>query len=130
MSTVTTSGRSITGADLTGDAYLVAFFSSSCRGCRLSLPRFVRYAGAFAGAPERVVAVIVGDAERGADIAAEVAEVASVVTEPATGALTTAYEISLFPTYVLVDGDGVVVATGQSVEELPHSRQARQARTR
>lgn len=122
----TTSGRTLAGIDLAGADYLVAFFSASCQGCRLSLPRFVRYANAFSGAPDRVVAVVVGDARQGADIAAELAEVASVVVEPSGGGgLADAYRITLFPSYVLVDGAGVVTATGQSVEELPRHRQPR-----
>lgn len=101
-----------------GGVQLVAFASAGCQGCRTHLPALVAYARLLGGR-ERVVVVIVGDRAEGADIEAAVAGVARVVGGGRADALATAYGISVFPTHVLVGGDGLVEASAVSVDELP-----------
>jgi hypothetical protein len=104
---------------LAGQRYLLAFFSSSCQGCRTALPAMMSYAAQLFGSSERLIAVIVGDPGRGADIALTLQGSATVVHEPEGGPIATGYEINLFPSYVLVSEQGTVMATGQSVRDLP-----------
>lgn len=112
------SGPEADAAAPVGGVQLVAFASAGCQGCRTHLPGLVAYARLLGGR-ERVVVVIVGDRAEGADIEAAVAGVARVVGGGRADALATAYGISVFPTHVLVGGDGLVEASGVSVDELP-----------
>jgi hypothetical protein len=67
----------------------------------------------------RLITVIVGDPQRGVDLEQALAPVATVVSEPDGGPISTAYQIHLFPSYVLISDTGRVLATGQSVRDLP-----------
>ena len=102
-----------------GQGYLLAFFSSTCLACRTALPALTSYAGELFGDPRRLIAVIVGDRRRGADIASTLQGCATLVHEPEGGPISSAYRIALFPSFVLVSEEGIVLATGQSVRELP-----------
>jgi hypothetical protein len=114
----TSTGVVLHTAELAGHSYLLAFVSSTCLGCRDALPGMVGYAGQL---PEefRLITVIVGDSRRGCDIEQALAPVSTIVFEPDGGPISTAYEIRLFPSYVLVSDTGTVLATGQSVRDLP-----------
>jgi hypothetical protein len=114
----TSTGALLNTAGLTGRSYLLAFVSSSCEGCRLALPGMIDYAGQLPG-ELRLITVIVGDPRRGTDIEQILAPVATIVSEPDGGPITTAYQIQLFPSYVLISDTGTVLATGQSVRDLP-----------
>lgn len=114
----TSAGTVLDTAELAGHTFLLAFVSSTCEGCRNALPGMIGYAGQLPG-EFRLITVIVGDSQRGADIERALASVATVVSEPNGGPISTAYRIHLFPSYVLVDDTGTVVATGQSVRDLP-----------
>jgi hypothetical protein len=114
----TSTGAMLDTAELAGRSYLLAFVSSTCMGCRDALPGMVGYAGQL---PEefRLITVIVGDLRRGRDIEQALAPVATIVSEPDGGPIGTAYQIRLFPSYVLISDAGTVLATGQSVRDLP-----------
>jgi len=114
----TTTGALLDAAELTGRSYLLAFVSSTCGGCRNALPGMIDYASQL---PRecRLITVIVGDARRGADLEHALAPVATMVSEPDGGPISAAYQIHLFPSYVLISDTGKVLATGQSVRELP-----------
>jgi hypothetical protein len=114
----TSTGALLDTAELAGRNYLLAFVSSTCMGCRDALPGMVGYATQLPG-DFRLVTVIVGDPLRGRDIEQTLAPVATIVSEPDGGPLSTAYRIRLFPSYILISETGTVVATGQSVRDLP-----------
>lgn len=106
-------------AELAGRNYLLAFLSSSCAGCLASLPAMLGYASQLAD-PQRLITVIVGDFNgRAAEIEQRLSAVATIVSEPEGGPIATAYHIHLFPSYVLISETGTVLATGQSVLDLP-----------
>jgi|GEM_PF-2590453 len=105
-------------AGLAGHGYLVAFLSSSCQGCRVSLPILLGYAERLAD-PDRLIVVIMGERWRGEDLEQRLAGLATVVPESDGGPIVAAYGITAFPSYVLVSGTGTVVATGHSVPDLP-----------
>ncbi|HST49921.1 TlpA family protein disulfide reductase [Jatrophihabitans sp.] len=117
----TSTGQPLDSAELAGRPYLVAFLSSSCPGCRTSLPSLAGYVGLHPG-PLRLIVVIVGDPRRGADIERLLAPIATVVFEPVGGPIAAAYRITGFPSYVLVSADSAVLATGGSVLDLPQSQ--------
>ena len=114
----TTTGAVLQTSELLGQTYLLAFVSSSCEGCRIALPGMIGYASQLPG-EHRLITVIVGDPRRGADIEQMLAPVATIVSEPDGGPITLAYQIQLFPSYVLISETGTVLATGQSVRDLP-----------
>ena len=114
----TSTGALLDTAQLTDRYYLLAFVSSSCEGCRAALPTLIGYAGQLPG-PLRLITVIVGDPHRGTDIEHALSAVATIVYEAAGGPIATAYRIQLFPSYVLISDAGTVLATGQSVRDLP-----------
>lgn len=114
----TSTGALLDTEGLTDRYYLLAFVSSSCEGCRAALPAMIGYAGLLPG-PLRLITVIVGDPRRGADIEQTLAAVATIVYEAPGGPIATAYRIQLFPSYVLISDAGTVLATGQSVRDLP-----------
>ncbi len=118
---VTASGLTVTGADL-GSRYLVGFLSSTCAGCRMNLPMFVQVARQFR-ASGGVLAVVVGDERDGADLIEGLRDVATVLSEPDPTGVATRYQVSAYPTYVLVE-DGVVAAAGPSLLELMGRRLA------
>lgn len=101
-----------------GGVQLVAFASATCHACRTGLPPLVAYARLLGGR-DHVVVVIVGDSAAGADIEAAVAGVARVVGGERADAVAVAYGVTAFPTYVLVDGGGLVEAATLSIGELP-----------
>ncbi|HST49801.1 TlpA family protein disulfide reductase [Jatrophihabitans sp.] len=112
--------RTSTGALLepAGGPHLVAFLSSSCPGCRATLPPLAGYLGR-QPSPLRLIVVIVGDPRQGADIEQLLAPTATVVFEPDGGPIAAAYRITAFPCYVLVSATSTVLATSRSVLDLP-----------
>ncbi|MEO6500690.1 MAG: hypothetical protein ABIQ09_02120 [Jatrophihabitantaceae bacterium] len=114
----TNTGALLDTADLAGSNYLLAFLSSSCPGCLAALPTLVGYAGQL-GNSQQLVTVIVGDSQRTAELEQRLAQIATVICEPAAGPIAAAYRIGLFPTYLLISEAGTVLATGQSALDLP-----------
>jgi thiol-disulfide isomerase/thioredoxin len=114
----TSTGLLLDSTELAGRPHLVAFLSSRCPGCRATLPPLAHYLSLLPS-PLRLIVVIVGDPRRGADLEQSLAPIATVVFEPDGGPITAAYRITGFPSYVLVSASSTVLATSQSVPELP-----------
>jgi thiol-disulfide isomerase/thioredoxin len=112
-------GAELTDADLTGEPTLIGFFSPGCRACAEQTPHFLRRAASWPGGPGRVVAVIAGDGEEGARYAATFAEVARLVVDGQSGPVATAYGVSAFPAFGVLDPDGTVVAESVGMDHLP-----------
>ncbi|GAA3082702.1 TlpA family protein disulfide reductase [Streptosporangium carneum] len=100
------------------------FFSTGCPSCREEVPRFVEYAAAMPGGPERKLAVVSGTAEQGADIIDAVRRVARVVVEPQDGPVAGAFGVQGSPTFVLLDQDGTVRTSAPSIRGLASSQVA------
>lgn len=118
----TIDGIRVTRDQLT-DTTLVAVMSTTCTACTERLPAFVARAAAHPGGRQQVLAVIVdGGAEDGgaAPFLDHLPAVAMVVREPTGGALATAFGISGYPAFALVDAGGVVRASGIHPARLPH----------
>lgn len=112
-------GGELTEADLAGEPTLVGFFSPGCRACAEQTPHFLRRAAAWPGGPDRVLAVIADDSEEGAEYAEKFAGVARLVVDGAPGPVATAYGVTAFPAFGVLDPEGTVVAESVEVEHLP-----------
>ncbi|WP_329575379.1 hypothetical protein OG500_01090 [Kitasatospora sp. NBC_01250] len=99
------------------DGTLVAFFSPTCKPCRDKLPGFV---ARFADRPQerdRVLAVVVGEAEACAPMLASLAAAVPAVQEDQDGPVSTAFAVRAFPTCARVGrtADGRLVVTEADV---------------
>jgi thiol-disulfide isomerase/thioredoxin len=88
-----------------GEDSLVAFFAPHCKPCAVAVPEFIRHAEASPGHRGERLAVVVGEPEESAAMAAELRQVARVVVEQPLGALSTAFRTSATPTVLRVGTD-------------------------
>jgi hypothetical protein len=103
-------GHPVTLAGL-GDRPMVGFFSMACSACVERLPAFLAFAAARPGGRDRLLAVVVGQADAAASLVRQLEPVATVVVEPERGPIQQAFEVTGFPAFVLVR-DGVAQASG------------------
>ncbi|MFE5332024.1 TlpA family protein disulfide reductase [Embleya sp. NPDC056575] len=118
FSAVTTTGETITREGL-GET-LFGFFSPNCPACTERLPRFVEAARRESGRRAlAVLAVLHGDDAATRAQAAALRDVARVVVEASPdGPLGTAFAITGYPAFGLIDAHGTVTATGLDPERL------------
>jgi peroxiredoxin len=114
----TIDGGQISGELLAGEPAVIAFFSTTCRFCLEKVPDFRAYVSGLADA-RRPIAVVNDDAERATELVAALSLFATVVVEPMDGPIATAFMVTGFPTFYLLDGAGRVQAGGLSVARLP-----------
>jgi hypothetical protein len=104
-------GESVSSATFATGRSVVGFFGATCQPCREHLPAFLADLTGFA--VEHGLVVVVGDRDAGSDLVAlAVAAGRPVLAEPDNGAMSTAFDIRMFPTVVAVR-DGAVVDVGQ-----------------
>lgn len=108
-------GGSVSRAFFSGTS-VVAVFSTECASCHERLPEFTAYLAD--ARPERVLAVVAGDPGEAGQFT-DVLGTATVVVEPMGGPVSRALQVSQFPSFLLVDGDGVVVAADTAPGRLP-----------
>jgi hypothetical protein len=104
----------------TGGPMLIGFFSLGCQPCTEKRPVFAERAQHHPGGRERVLAVVVGDDADG-DVASylrELTPVALVVRQQPSGDLPAAFGVDAYPSFALVDGAGVVLASGSGIPEV------------
>jgi hypothetical protein len=115
----TTDGEPVSRELLSGQT-LVGVFSPDCGACKEQLPKFVSRAAQFAGGRGQVLAVLTGDAEQVEPYRQQLAPVARVVIEaPMDGPVASALKVQGWPAYAVLDGAGMVVASGFSIDRLP-----------
>lgn len=114
-------GRPVSRDELSGHT-VVGFFSPGCSSCVERLPDFVAASAAFG--PERSLAVVVGDDESAGEYLPSLAAVARVVLQDPDGPLISAFSVSAFPTFFVVDATGRVVAAGLTTDDLSLSTPA------
>ncbi len=106
----TIDGAQVSDADLRSGG-MVGFFSPTCGSCEEWVPRFVAAARALPGGPRNALAVVVAEsASAGAEMAAQLREVAMVVIEADRGPLVEAFEAKGYPAMVRLGDDGAVAA--------------------
>lgn len=115
------SGTSADGEQLSGPAGLrmAAFFSSSCSTCPAHVPTFIDYVRQNNVGRDAILAVVVGSAERPPAYQDRLAQVATVVPEPDAAVISQAFKVTAYPTFYLLDGDGIVTAAGHDPLDMP-----------
>jgi hypothetical protein len=113
--------RSDDGEQVLGPAGLrvAAFFSSTCSACPEQVPAFVEYLRSNHVERDSVLAVVVGSAGEPVPYLTQLGEVARVRAEPEAAELTTAFKVTGYPAFCLLDDDGAVVAAGYDPGRLP-----------
>ncbi len=108
--------RSADGAELTdgalrGAPVLIGFFSTDCEGCLERAPEFASHVVSGSFGNGRALAVILTGTESPDELTAAVGP-ATVVYEPIdrSGELSAAFRIDAFPSFFVVDADGIVIA--------------------
>jgi thiol-disulfide isomerase/thioredoxin len=117
FSALSTQNRPVDSVRLLAEPVVAGFFSSSCGGCRGQLEGFASYAKEYG--PERVLAVVSGDAEEGADLLAALEPVATVVLEPVDGPVASAFGVTGAPVFAVVDPPGHIRSFTGHATELP-----------
>lgn len=115
---VTTEGESRSLADLAGSRSVVGFFSAGCGSCRTQLPKFIEFAKALPGGPGQALAVVIGETENAAALAAELGEAVAVAMTPRQGPIVTAFSVRGTPAFYLIGPDGRIEARGMAVNAL------------
>jgi thiol-disulfide isomerase/thioredoxin len=116
FSATTVSGTELSNVDTADTRLLIGFFAPGCEPCKERMPEFIEYAARFDG---RVIAVAAGDPIETADMVARLGEVAEVVLEQDGGPLHKAFAATGYPALCLVDGNGIVLASGWEMSVLP-----------
>jgi cytochrome oxidase Cu insertion factor (SCO1/SenC/PrrC family) len=107
--------------DLLAGRTLVAYLSTNCAPCRKRLPEFVSVAEGFPGGRSQVLAVVSSsgpDDPAAAEYAERLAGVARVVVEPGLGPVSTAFGVSGFPAFAVVEEQGRIAASNVDLAEL------------
>jgi peroxiredoxin len=98
---------------------LLGFFSTSCPACTEMLPTFVEHAARFPGGRPQVLAVVAGAPPDIHELTNDLVGVARVVVEEPQGPVATAFEVTGYPTWCLLDEHGVVRDSGLGFDRLP-----------
>ncbi|MEV5413992.1 redoxin family protein [Thermopolyspora sp. NPDC052614] len=119
FTTWTSQGEPVSTRFFADGITLVGAFTEGCPACQEQLPAFLELARSFSGGRQRALVLLVGDPEALADKHRLLAPIATVVHEPEhAGRLGTALGIRAYPAFAIIDGDGVVRASGAEIEEL------------
>jgi thiol-disulfide isomerase/thioredoxin len=116
FSVVTTTGEEVTGAV---GLRVVAFFSSWCSTCPERVPPFVEYLSRHRIGRDSVLAVVAADNSTPAPYLEQLAEVALACVEPTGGEIATAFQVTGFPAFFVLDADGVVAENAYDPATLP-----------
>lgn len=116
FSAVTTDGDQVAG---TAGMRLVGFFAVWCSVCPGRVPSFLEYVSGNGIARDSVLAVVADGDSESPPYLAQLADVARVSIEPSGGAVSAAFKVESFPTFILLDSDGAVQASGWDPAELP-----------
>jgi peroxiredoxin len=116
FSAVALSGETVTNDDL-AEPTLVAFFTPDCPSCEEKLPGFLDYTRDFASGKARVLGVVASESG-GSHYRTALSEVATVVSERERGALQKAFNVTAFPSFLVVV-DGMVAQATHDVADLP-----------
>jgi peroxiredoxin len=120
----TVDGQARSLADLLGARSVVAFFSVSCRPCRTQLPKFADFARTFPGSPAQVLAVVTGDPALAGEFADGLEGAASVIVEPRNGPVSTAFSLTAWPVFYVLDERGHIQAGAPGVQLVAAYAQA------
>jgi thiol-disulfide isomerase/thioredoxin len=115
VAAATVGGRTVSSVHRDG-TQLVGFFSPGCGACEERIPEFVRYHERSGIA---ALAVVVADAADSEPYVARLPGHVDVVVEPQDGPFGAAFGVTSYPALCLVDQSGVILAGGNSFQQLP-----------
>ena len=78
----------------------------------MELPEFIKYARGVPGGAAQVLTVLTGDKAEVAEFSEALEGVASITVEPRQGPVARAFSVSGYPTFYLLDENGVIQASG------------------
>ncbi|WP_433180398.1 TlpA family protein disulfide reductase [Actinoallomurus sp. CA-150999] len=114
----TTAGGAVSRSTVSGG--VIAFFSPGCGACEKQLPRFTDLARTLAGDEDTpVLAVLHGTMEETRDQLAALSPVVEVVVEEPDDPIGTAFAVTGYPSFVVIDADGKIAATSYTLDRLP-----------
>ncbi|WP_433498558.1 hypothetical protein ACQP1K_27350 [Sphaerimonospora sp. CA-214678] len=101
----------------TREGTIVAFFSPTCAPCKAKLPNFLEHSRTLRAGDPRPVAVVVGDSADADEFLSALRPVADVVLENHEGVMAKAFQVTAFPTVLMVapDASGVLRVTDNNV---------------
>ncbi|WP_310722726.1 hypothetical protein [Streptomyces sp. N2A] len=97
-------------------AFIVAYLSSECSGCRAQAAELKK--GAIRVPGPRLVSVVLGEGEAAEQFATEVASFSDVVPVGYGSKLVSDVGVTVWPSFVLCDGTGKVLRSTGRVDEL------------
>ncbi len=111
----------VDGEALAGPAGIrvAAFFSSTCSICPERVPAFVDYVRANGIRRDDTIAVILAMTGESVPYADRLAEVARVCVQPPDAELATAFKVTGYPAFCVLDASGAVQASGYDPASLP-----------
>ncbi|MEU2914638.1 peroxiredoxin family protein [Streptomyces massasporeus] len=107
-----TSGAVVAARELVGADSVFAFFDTGCSVCKTTIPKLRDHAEAHGLKADQVIAVVGGSESAAGEYVEQLDGVATVIVEESVGPVASAFSISGFPAFVVVDGDGLVVRAG------------------
>ncbi|MEV4228960.1 hypothetical protein AB0J81_18000 [Streptomyces bobili] len=99
------------------DPWVLSFQSVGCSGCKQQLPTYKKFLSSTGLGEERVFSLVIGEADGVAFYRDELSGFANVIPvdgQDSTLALMAELGVSVFPTYLIVDGNGRVKVSSQS----------------
>jgi peroxiredoxin len=114
---VTTTGTSISATSLRGGA--IAFMSTTCKACPEQLPALREYLTSARADGTPTLAVIEGEGDDAARMAASLQGLTSVVVEQEGGPAHKAFQVRGYPSFFVLDPDSVIHTATFNVRELP-----------
>jgi thiol-disulfide isomerase/thioredoxin len=122
FSAVADSGAPLSTAWLRGAPTVVGFAMPGCRPCHREIPLLAEYLDALPDRTAKALVVVSTLPQEGDDFdeaTASLRGLAEVVREPADGPLQTAFGVSMYPSFFIVDPDGIVTDQTGTVAQLP-----------
>jgi AhpC/TSA family len=98
---------------------VVAFFASFCSVCPTKVPAFLAYLERNQIRQDEVLAVMAADPQDPVPYLNQVAQVALVCMEPANGPVSSAFQVSAFPSFCVLDPDGSLRSAHYDPASLP-----------
>jgi hypothetical protein len=114
LTATTVDGRAASSVHPDG-TQLIGFFSPGCTACEERIPEFLRYHRRSGVAALAIIAGTAGSADHVARLSGHV----DVVVEDTPGEFGTAFGVTSYPALCLVDPEGVLLAGGNTIQQLP-----------
>jgi hypothetical protein len=105
----------LTHANLAGAPALIGFFSAGCRHCPTQAERLADRAAEIAATGVRVVSVLTSGDEATEDLSPMLRKAGTLIAEPDSATMMTAFREGATPTFLMFGGDGRLLARGHEL---------------